>query len=27
MKNQPIAKIFQEIADLLELKGENAFRE
>ena len=26
MKNQQIAKIFSEIADLLELKGENVFR-
>src|SRR5208337_2616927 len=26
MKNQEIAKIFNEIADLLELKGENTFR-
>ncbi|HXW68677.1 MAG TPA: helix-hairpin-helix domain-containing protein, partial [Dissulfurispiraceae bacterium] len=26
MKNQEIAKIFNEIADLLELKGENPFR-
>ncbi|HLE40358.1 MAG TPA: helix-hairpin-helix domain-containing protein, partial [Nitrospirota bacterium] len=26
MKNQQIAKIFNEIAELLELKGENVFR-
>ncbi|MBI3592385.1 MAG: DNA polymerase III, partial [Nitrospirae bacterium] len=26
MKNQEIAKIFNEIADLLEIKGENPFR-
>jgi len=26
MKNQAVARIFQEIADLLEIKGENAFK-
>ena len=26
MKNQQIAKVFNEIAELLELKGENVFR-
>src|SRR5512135_1248877 len=26
MKNQQIAKIFSEIADILEMKGENVFR-
>jgi DNA polymerase (family 10) len=24
--NQPIARVFAEIADLLEIKGENAFK-
>lgn len=26
MRNTPIAKVFQNIADLLELKGENPFK-
>ncbi len=26
MKNSEVAKVFQDIADLLELKGENPFK-